>query len=165
MPGRGVMLVTAQPLHEGDPHSPREPQALPLHLAAPQSSASESPSGCCPCCPAPCTHTPEIQPLPAPWLEKTRRSTFQPPTQAQLLQEQSVAKLQPSLGLHFRGHRLEQERSLSGQNQHKQTHCPLCRGRGQLSMVKGEREEKPRAAAQCSPLICSCFNFHPGPLR
>lgn len=50
-----------------------------------------------------------------------------------------------------------------GQNQHKWTHCPLCRG--QLSMVQEGREERSRAATQCSPFICSCFNFHPGPLR
>lgn len=76
-----------------------------------------------------------------------------------------MAELQPFLGLHSRGLRLEQERSLRGQNQHKQTHFPLCRGRGQLSMVQEGREERSRAAAQCSPFICSCFNFHPGPLR
>lgn len=74
-----------------------------------------------------------------------------------------MAKLQPSLGLDFRGLRLEQERNLGGQTQQKWTHCPLCRG--QLSMVQGGREERSRAAAQCSPFICSCFNFHPGPLR
>lgn len=56
-----------------------------------------------------------------------------------------MTKPQPTLGLDFRGLRLEQERSLGGQNQHKQTHCPLCRGRGQLSMVQEGREERSRA--------------------
>lgn len=51
----------------------------------------------------------------------------------------------PYLDLDIRGLRLEQDRSLGGQNQHKQTHYPLCRGRGQLSMVQEGKEERSRA--------------------